>query len=152
MQLIPNGTQTVDRVFAQIALTAIKPDHADALKYSCHQQTATAIRQGLRSGLVHPTDTVLLLGIGKTVYHSIITHGSDIIFDTDAGGVYDHQNQIYNASDWKNSHFKDDIHVLDSRTIDDIIQPMAVRLLKTTMAQSPCNSVDRHRPFARYVR
>lgn len=75
--------QREDNVLARIALTAMDPDHPDGLRRSCHRYTALMLRHHLPEGNIIDSDEIVLLGMGDTVYHSIITRGNDEILSDD---------------------------------------------------------------------
>ena len=127
MALISSGTQTVRRVLDQIGLTSLTPHHPQALRHSCHHKTASVIYQYIDSGQVRPTDEVVLVGIGKTVFHSFLIRNGKVLYDSD-NGLYNHESQTYNAENWQNSHFKENIAVLARQSVADIRQNMARKM------------------------
>jgi hypothetical protein len=154
MKLITGNRQRIDTVFDLIALTALKPDHPEAMHLCCHRKTAWVIEK--HADQLLDTDEVVLVGMGDLVCHSFIIRDSEVIYDSDTNGIYNHERGTYNAENWENSHFKEDIYVLATKQIgamklEVMAKLMRYDLTKTTMAQSPCNSANTRRPFARYV-
>lgn len=94
-----NKPQRPDYILPRMALTIVDPKHKDALMYSCHQYVAEGIRQNLMR--MEPDDRIIHFGVGKTVYHTILVRGDEVLLDraiTKEYQGYDPEREVYRTS------------------------------------------------------
>jgi hypothetical protein len=94
---VSNKPQTPEFILPRMALTICQPGHESSLKRSCHQLAAREIGRLHDEDKLSPDYKIVMLGFGKTIAHTILTKGDDVVFDSLApeGHSYDPKNERY---------------------------------------------------------
>lgn len=83
---VSDKPQTVDFILPRMALTVVDPTHEDRLRNSCHSLAAHEIARLSQTGELSPSHNIVMLGLGPSVYHTILVKDGDVVFDSDNQG------------------------------------------------------------------
>ena len=140
-EAVSGKPQTEEYILQRMALTLSQPDHDQALRRSCHQLAAREI------GRLHDEDKltsdhqIVMLGLGPTIYHTIITNKDDVVFDslgTTEGNRYDAEKGRYFSGT-----FSGHMMVKHTMGVDDFFKNYVAKIIP-----SQASSLDRLGPVA----
>ncbi len=98
--------QTLAYLLPRMALTMAQPHHGDVLRYSCHQQVASAIRYLHDADKLESDHAIVFFGTDSMIYHSVLVKGDTVICDLIGdvpGNVYDPEKECYHSGTFKGS-------------------------------------------------